>query len=272
MFTPIVVNVLANQSVRVNLTAYKSMLETRPTSTIVNTGLRIVATTSITCYYECANTNNTDIWALKGPNALGTEFYIPLHKHAPFYNFTFASPHQAIASFNICATENNTVVTIYSPTALDGHPSLQQFQVTLNQGQTYSSGFTGTNYTDPSTHPAGAVVLANKPITVSIKDDSNKNPSGGCYDILGDQIVPVDVVGEDYIAVKGNLNSTGDESVVLMATENNTQVYVDGSATPAATLFAGEYFRIDLDYLSTGANNSTLQDLVVKWEWLNCLH
>jgi gliding motility-associated-like protein len=256
-FTPIVVNVLANKSVRVNLTPYKSMLETRPTNSVVNTGLRIVSTTSITCYYECANTNNTDIWALKGPNGLGTEFYIPLHKHAPFYNFTFASPHQAFASFDICATENNTTVTIYSPTPVDGHAALQQFQVTLNQGQTYSCGFTGTNYTDPLTHPSGAVVLANKPITVSLKDDSNKNPSGGCYDILGDQIVPTDVVGEDYIAVKGNLNATGDESVVLMATENNTQVYLDGSTTPAATLFAGEYFRIDLDYLATASNNST---------------
>ncbi|MEZ4801048.1 MAG: hypothetical protein R2809_15000 [Flavobacteriales bacterium] len=255
---PIVVSVLADQSVKVNLTALKSSLETRPTNTILNTGLYIEATNTITCYYECANTNNTDIWALKGQNGLGTEFYIPMHKHSPFANEPFSSPHQAFASFDICATENNTVVTIYSPVALDGHAALQQFSITLNQGQTYSAGYTGTNYQLPANHPSGAVVLADKPITVSIKDDSDHNPSGGCYDILGDQIVPVSVIGEDYIAVKGSLNNNGDESVVLMATQNNTQVYINGSNTPAATLFAGEYYRIDMDYLASSATENAV--------------
>src|ERR1044071_8804596 len=107
-FVPIVVTVQANKTRRVNLTAFKAQLETRPTNTILNTGLHIVSTTTITSYYQCANSNNTDIWALKGPNGLGTEFYIPLHKHAPFNNeASFASPHQAFASFDICATQNN---------------------------------------------------------------------------------------------------------------------------------------------------------------------
>lgn len=253
---PIVVSVAANKSTRVNLTSLKTALETRPTNAVLNTGLRISSTSTITCYYECANNNNTDIWALKGPNGLGTEFYIPLHKHNPFQNFLFSAPHPAFASFDICATDNNTVVTIYSPTQVDGFPALQQFSITLNRGQTYSCGWTGTNYTNPATHPSGAIVLSSKPITVSLKDDSNRNPSGGCYDILGDQIVPVDIVGEDYIAVKGSLNNNGDESVVLMATQNNTQVFLNGASTPVATLFAGEYYRIDMDYLTTGPDNS----------------
>ncbi len=256
-FIPIVVNVQANKTVKVNLTAFKASLETRPTNTIVNTGLHIVSTTPITAYYECANTNNTDIWALKGPNGLGTQFYIPLHKHAPFNNeASFASPHQAFASFDICATVNGTVVSIFSPVPVDGHPALTQFSVTLNRGQTYSCGWTGLNWSIPSTHPSGAVVLSTQPITVSLKDDSDHNPSGGCYDILGDQIVPTSVVGTDYIAVKGSLNNTGDESVVIMSTQNNTQVFLDGSAIPVATLFAGEYFRIDIDSLSASTNNS----------------
>lgn len=256
-FVPIVVTVQANKSRRINLTAFKAQLETRPTNTVCNTGLHIVATTPITCYYECANTNNTDIWALKGPNGLGQQFYIPLHKHAPFNNeASFASPHQAFASFDICATQNNTVVTIYSPTPVDGHAALQQFSITLNRGQTYSCGWTGLNWSQPSTHPSGAVVLSDKPVVVSLKDDSDHNPSGGCYDIMGDQLVPVSVVGTDYIAVKGSLNNTGDESVVLMATQNNTQVFLDGASTPVATLFAGEYYRIDMDYLASSSNNA----------------
>lgn len=253
---PIVVNLNANESKRINLSAFQIQLETRPTNTILNTGLHIVSTADITTYYEVSNTNNTDIFALKGSNSLGTEFYIPLYKYAPFYNHTFANPHQAIASFDIVATQNNTVVTIYSPTPVDGHPALQQFSITLNAGQTYSCGWTGANYEQPSTHPGGAVVLSDKPVAITIKDDSNHNPSGGCYDLTGDQIIPVNVLGTEYIAVKGQLNNTGDESVFITATQNNTKVYINGSSTPSATLFAGESYRYDMDYLAASVDKS----------------
>jgi hypothetical protein len=139
---------------------------------------------------------------------------------------------------------------------VDGHPALTQFSLTLNAGQAYSCAYTGANYDQPSTHPSGAVVLADKPVAISLKDDSQHNPSGGCYDLQLEQIVPVGNVGTDYIAVKGSLNNFGDESVVLMATENATPVYIDGSSTPAITLFAGEYYRVDMDYLTASANNS----------------
>jgi len=256
-FVPLVQSVLSNGFRRINLTAFKSQLETRPTNTIANTGLHVVASAKVVCHYEIANNNNSDMWALKGNEALGQEFYIPLHKHAPFNNeASFAAPHQAFASFDIVATQNNTIVTIYSPTPVDGHPALQQFSITLNRGQTYSGGWTGANWQLPATHPAGAVVIADKPIAVSIKDDSDHNPSGGCFDLIGDQIVPVSMLGEDYIAIKGSLNNSGDESVVLIATQNNTQVFLDGAMLPVVTLFAGEYYRVDMDYLATSSNNS----------------
>ncbi len=256
-FVPIVRTLAANAMTRVNLTPFKAQLETRPTNTIANTGMRVVASAKVTCHYEIANTTNTDIWTLKGADALGQEFYIPLHKHAPFNNeASFAAPHQAFASFDIVATQNNTVVTLYSPTPVDGHPALQQFSVVLNRGQTYSAGWTGANWWQPFTHPSGAVVLADKPIAVSIKDDSNHNPSGGCYDLMGDQIVPVSAVGEDYIAIKGALNNTGDESLVVIATRNGTQIFLDGAALPVATLFAGEYYRVDMDYLNSSVDNA----------------
>jgi gliding motility-associated-like protein len=257
--SPIVLNVPANSAVRHNMSALKAQLETRPTNSIRNTGLRIQSTANITCYYESSNTNNPDIMALKGANGLGTEFYIPLHKHAPFYNHSFVPNNAdlAFASFDIVATENNTSVLIYSPVAVDGHPALTPWTVTLNAGQTYSTAnTTPATHTDPLTHPSGAVVLSDKPIAVSIKDDSNHNPSGGCYDLMLDQIVPVNILGTEYVAVKGALNATGDESLFVMAVQNNTQVFIDGNAAPVATLFAGQYYRHDMDYL-TGPVNST---------------
>ena len=147
---------------------------------------------------------------------------------------------------------------IYSPVAVDGHPALTPFTVILNAGQTYScANTTPATHTDPLTHPSGAVVLSNKPIAVSIKDDSNHNPAGGCYDLMLDQIVPVNILGTEYVAVKGGLDATGDESLFVMAVQNNTQIYVDGNPTPVATLFAGQYYRHDMDYLYGAANNAT---------------
>ena len=256
-FTPIVVTIPASKSKRIDLSAFQASLETTPTNAVLNTGLRIQATTPITANYEEDNTNNPEDFALKGVNALGTQFYIPLTNFAPYRNeVSFGAPNQAIASFDIVATQNGTIVTIYSPVPVDGHPALTQFSVTLNAGQTYSCGWSGVNWTLPSTHPAGAAVLSNKPIAITVKDDSDHNASGGCYDLIGDQIIPVNILGTDYVAVKGFLNNGGNESVFITATQNNTSIYLDGNAIPIITMFAGETFRIDMDSLPTAADNS----------------
>jgi hypothetical protein len=255
--TPIVINVHPGGTARrVNLTPFKASLETRPTNIIVNSGLRIQSTQPISVQYEIANTNNAEFISLKGNNALGNYFYLPFHKHLPFFNHTFAAPHTSNTTFDIVATQNSTIVTIYSPLAVDGHPPLQQFSITLNAGQTYSCGLTGSNYEQPSTHPSGAVILSTKPVAVSLKGDSEHNPSGSCYDLQAEQIVPVSNIGTDYVAVKGSLNNTGDESVILLATVNGTNVYLDGSSTPVTTMFAGEYYRVDIDYLASSSNNA----------------
>jgi len=255
-FTPIVVTIIPFETARINLTAFKPALETRPTNTIVNSGLLIQSTGPVSVQYEINNTANSDFTSLKGDNALGNYFYIPFHKYSPFFNNTFALPNQAFASFDIVATQNGTVVRIYPPVPVDGHSALQQFAISLNAGQTYSCGFTGTNYEQPSIHPSGTVVLADKPVAINLKDDSQHNPSGTCTDLQFEQIVPVSNIGNDYIAVKGGMNASGDESVMIMATQNGTDIYLDGASTPVTTMFAGEYFRLDMDYLSGGPNNA----------------
>jgi len=270
-FTPLVYNLPANSSQRVDLSSYRLNLETRPTNTIVNTGLRILSTAKITAYYEVANANNNELYALKGENALGTEFYIPMHKDANFYNHHFGTTplDLAIASFDIIATENNTTVHIYSPVPLDGIPANTMVSYTLNQGQTLSCGTTQTGsdpdgggpmehyYQHPNNHPAGAIVISNKPIAITYKDDSNHDvPAGGCYDLIGDQIIPIDIAGTEYIAVKGGLANNGRESVIITGIYNNTQIFLNGSTTPIKTIVAGETYQIIIDSLNTSTNNS----------------
>ncbi|MBN2682457.1 MAG: PKD domain-containing protein [Bacteroidales bacterium] len=256
--SPIVVNLLANQSSRINLTPNIGHLETEPTNTILNTGLLIEATNPISAYYEVSNTNNCDIFALKGANALGYEFYIPLQNHVEFYNHTFGDS-LAYASFDIVATQDNTTVRIYPTKPVDGHEALVQYTVTLDRGQTYSCAWTGAGYTLPVNHPSGSVVVSDKPVAITIKDDSSESPGGGCYDLMGDQIVPVNIVGKEYIVIQGHLNKpSGDESIFILATENNTEVFINGNATASAVLFAGETFRYEIS-AATGQERTLVE-------------
>lgn len=236
-------NLTANTSQKIYLGTHITDLETKPTNTVLNTGLLIESTERISAYYEYDNYNNPDIFALKGANALGTEFYIPLHNYEPYYNHTFGDT--AYASFDIVATEDATLVRIYPSHDVNGHPGQQQFSILLDKGETYSCAWTGANYTLPSNHPYGSAVLSDKPIAISIKDDSNQGITG-CYDLLGDQIVPVNIVGDEYIIVKGQLNAADNEGFFVLATQNNTEVYINGAATPVAVLLAGEMFRYDI--------------------------
>ncbi|HXR82221.1 MAG TPA: hypothetical protein VN763_14940, partial [Saprospiraceae bacterium] len=71
---------------------------------------------------------------------------------------------------------------------------------------------------------------------ITIKDDSAVN--GTCRDLLGDQLIPVEVAGKEYIVVKGFLYDA--EYFFVTATEDNTRVYTQGSSTSPAILDAGE--------------------------------
>jgi hypothetical protein len=235
--SPIVVNMAANSASSVTLTSFVNQLETRPMDAVLNTGLKVVSTAPITCYYEINTGFNPDIWALKGPNSLGTEFYTPFQRRWANGNYT----PTAYTSFDIVATENNTTVIIYPTRALfGGHPAYQSYSITLNAGQTYSGGVISTN---ADNNPSGSVIVSNKPIAVSTKDDSVQHP-GGCRDMNGDQLVPVDIAGKEYIVVRGGLTG-GNEYAYVVATQNNTELFVDG--TYVTTLFNGQSHEVHVN-------------------------
>ncbi|OIP03524.1 MAG: hypothetical protein AUJ97_04365 [Bacteroidetes bacterium CG2_30_32_10] len=224
--------------------SFKDTIENKPTNTVLKKGIHITSDVPITVYYEVDNSNNNEIFALKGANALGTEFYIPLTTNPNIFNHTTLTP-PAYSTFDIVATQDNTIIQIYTRVPVDGHPANTPFSITLNKGQTYSCGWTGTGNDLSINHPAGSVVLSNKPIAITVKEDSQQHTGWTCYDLFGDQIVPTDIIGTDYIIIKGQLNGTAGESYSILATENNTNVYVNGNATPVATLFAGQTYYQD---------------------------
>lgn len=113
--------------------------------------------------------------------------------------------------------------------------------MTLNKGQTYSARSTNNA---ASISLAGSHITSNHPIAITIGDDSidepeTGNPSG--WDMIGDQIIPTNLLGKEYIAVMGFGNSN-DERVYMEAVQDGTDIYLDGSVTPAASINTGQNF------------------------------
>ena len=221
-------NVDANSIYSLDLTTWLSQIENKPANSILNFGFHITSNSPITAYYEVNRYNNPDIFTLKGSNALGLDFVVP------FQMFLNNGYTQSTSSFDIVATEDGTVVTITPQKPIIGHPANVTFSITLNEGQTWSGRATSVS---ADQHPSGTTVTSNKPIAITMSDDSvNGTPYGGCADIMGDQIVPVNLLGTEYIAIKGNLN--GPDKVFIVTTEPGTTVSVNGNletTLPAAS-------------------------------------
>jgi hypothetical protein len=233
----------------VDLTQWIDNLECAPGDVIQNKGIKITSTNKITAYYEVnANGPNPEIFSLKGSNAMGTRFFISSQ-----YLLDNTATHSPTprSSFNIVAAEDNTQVTITPTNNIVGHAANIAFTITLNKGQTYAAIATGTG---ASQHLQGSLVTSTKPIAITLADDLLKGSQYGgiCEDLAGDQTVPVNMVGSDYIVFKSNLNNPFDK-VYVTATQNGTSVTQDGivadnrlSFLSATTLLTSYYQLLDM--------------------------
>jgi len=237
---PVVVNLAPFSTAQLNATQFIDIIENKPPNQVLNYGIKITATEAVSVYYEVSHFSNPDIFALKGRNALGTHFFIPMQNIID--NVGHITP-PVYASFDIIATEDSTVVVINPSNHIFGHNAGVPFTIFLNEGQTYSATALSHN---AALRLHGSQVTSNKPIAVTIKDDSMSGIhfGGYCFDLGGDQIVPVDIIGTEYIPVKGFLNPPHDK-VFILATQNNTDVFLNG--TLVTTLNAGQTHMYAMD-------------------------
>jgi hypothetical protein len=229
-----ILNIPANSAFSLDLTPWIEVIENKPFDGIHTKGLRIISSVDISAYYEvnplCGC--NPDIFVLKGKNAEGTSFFIP------FQTFLNNSYGDSPSGFDVVATEPNTTLSITPTQELQGgHLAGETYEVFLPfAGSTYSARAVSTS---AAAHAAGTVVVSDHPIAITIHDDSaNGSPFGGCSDLMGDQLVPVDIVGQEYIAIKGYLN--GADRVYVLATEDATEISVDGMVV--AQINAGDTY------------------------------
>lgn len=225
----------------IDLTNHISDLETIIPNTVMKTGLQILSSAPITAYYEEASFFNAEIFVLKGKNALGNKFILPAQNI--FDNSDSYFPI-AYFSFDIVATKDNTIIKVRPTEKLIGYEIDSVITIRLNAGETYSFKKETLAAVD---NPSGTLIESSKPIAITIKDDSVIN--GTCRDLLGDQLVPVGVTGKEYIVLKGFLSTP--EYLFIMATEDDTEVFLLGINIPIRILDQGETYRSEITQNAT---------------------
>jgi len=198
-------------------------IENYPSSDLLNgmqiNGFKIESDPGeITVYYELDQYWNRDIFPLKGKNALGRDFWVSTQDFWNNGNYSGTD----WSGFVIVATENNTTVTVQQNDGWLYFPIPAVRTVVLNAGETFV--FRAADRA-ANRHINGVHVTSDKDIAITIYDDSMAHPEG-CRDIMGDQIVPVEIVGREYIVMRGYLYYG--ERIFVTATENATEIFIDG--------------------------------------------
>ena len=205
-------------------------------------GLRVTSSAPIQCVHRVSGGTNQTLVTLKGTNALGREFFCGSQVRNLNSNYGPEEYH----FISVMAIENNTQVTFQTPFTMYGTTALPNpHTVTLQAGQSYL-----IRGNSPVEHVCGARVTSNRDIVVNSGSTHTRISGAGANAADGgtDQLVPVGLAGTEWVCIKGNNNFPWDYSIIV-ATQNNTNIYIDGSATPAATINAGQFF----DWTMTGA-------------------
>ncbi|WP_322500045.1 Ig-like domain-containing protein [Cellulophaga lytica] len=181
----------------------------------------------------------------KGRAALGTHFKwggIPFLHDRNIYN----------ATLGIMATEDNTTVVVsdYDPNCVfrQGTNAVgltdDIITITLDKGETYVLESVGNNGDANRYGWVGADITADKDIAISNGNILVGVVAGSDLQDAGiDQPVPIDIIGREYVFIRGN-GSNALEFPVIIGTANGTDIFINGSSTPIATINNGEYFII----------------------------
>ena len=197
--------------------------------------------------------NHAEIITSKGIPSTGTEFravVAPSPVALPYFTFMTS----------VLATEDNTVVTVsdYDAATVFSNGTTgatnPNLTFTLNKGQSYIISGQTSVASNPENF-IGARIVSNHPVNVTTGNFNGQHLNvNNASDILMDQAVPVNQLGNRFALVKGNGNIGSQmERALVVATVNNTQVFLNDEVAASATLNAGEYYLVpDTKYIAQG--------------------
>ncbi len=257
------VNIPANSLFSHTLSWIINTIENKPANTVLPYGLRIHSDFPITAVYEVITLSNLnpETFSLKGQNGLGLEFVCPFQTKWDIGPFNPVLPYSQIG---IVATQNATTVWITPRCNVVGHAANTSYSITLNEGESYTVQNLTENEASNGYNLSGTIVVADKPIAVTVADDSVWEPAGGgCRDLMGDQIVPTDVIGTEYIVNIGQMNAASQEGIFIVATKNFTTITVNDGSVTTFTLNQGDTWNYNitqpLTYVTSDKNVYVIQ-------------
>lgn len=188
----------------------------------------------------------------KGQAALGKQFRIGAFTNKDVtilrdIHYTFAT---------ILATENTTTISfgdIKTGVSLINNPTVGNTpsDIILNRGESFAIAVEGPIDANRD-GLIGASITSDKPIVVNCGSFGGSNSTGN-LDLGMDQIVSAERTGTEYIFIKGNGNDLV-EKPIIVANENSTEVFLNGSATALTTLSAGQYLALNGNDFSANGN------------------
>lgn len=203
--------------------------------------------------FIAGNGNQAGELVSKGMAGLGTDFRIGAMTNTLMVDFS--QVHHTFAS--ILATENNTTISFsdIAPGAdiLNiGNSNGTLPSVTLNSGESYVIATEGPLAVNRDAL-IGARILSDKPIVVNCGSFGGTNGEMFNLDLGFDQIVSAERTGKDYVFIK-NTGTDNVEKILLIATTDNTEIFLSGNATPVATINTGDYFTLDGTQFTAAGN------------------
>lgn len=205
-----------------------------------------------------------EIVTSKGKAGIGNKFFVTATPQAINTSSNFTA--------GVLATEDNTSVTVsWTATGLvfqGGTPTGNSHTFTLNKGQSFL--FSGLSTTVANrTGFIGAKIVSNKPITLT---NGNSNGNFGAIssdgsDLILDQSVPTDRLGNTFGMIKTLSTDPieNPEGAIIVATEDNTEVFVNGSTTPIVTLNEGKWYWIkDTNYIEQGSATASHKNMFIS--------
>lgn len=184
----------------------------------------------------------------KGEAALGQDFRLG-HIMGVVMN---TASIQRSNFFSVMATEDGTRIELkdFDPgiriqTPFGPQTPPNPYIINLDRGESYvGSLFYNWNDTPANSNGImGAQLISDHPVVVNCGSWLGAPLDYNNQDIGIDQIVPVDLTREEYILVRGDGPDVL-ETPIVIATEDNTDIFLNDDMTPFTTLDAGDWISI----------------------------